>query len=57
MNIESITQAKTAGVAEQVSVSMLKKSMDVQQAAALKLLEALPELQDPALGQNIDTTA
>ncbi|MBN1797904.1 MAG: YjfB family protein [Spirochaetales bacterium] len=44
-------------IQQQVSVSMLKKSMDFQQQAALQLIQSLSKVQDPALGNNIDTYA
>jgi len=57
MNIESINAGNTAQLSQDVAVSMLKKNMDFQQQAVTKLLQALPAIQDPALGRNIDTTA
>ncbi|MBN2351967.1 MAG: YjfB family protein [Spirochaetales bacterium] len=39
------------------SVGVLKKSLDFQSEAAMKLLQSLPEIQDPALGRNVDTYA
>jgi len=36
---------------------MLKKSLTGEQEAAMKLLQSLPAVQDPALGNNIDTYA
>lgn len=57
MNIESITAMSTAALQEQASISILKQSMDSSQQAVLKLLEGMEMIQDPALGQHIDTTA
>lgn len=60
--INRMELASTSGVGphmiqQQVSVSMLKKSMDFQQQAALQLIQSLSKVQDPALGNNIDTYA
>ncbi len=47
--VDSISQAASIGV--------LKKSLDFQADAALKLLQSLPAIQDPALGRNVDVYA
>ena len=49
-------------VKQQVDVSMLKKSMDIQAQGALALIEALPSVPSsqglPAhIGNNVNTTA
>ena len=57
MALEAISGYGTHLLQQNVAVSMLKKSMDFQQQAVLKLMQSLPELKDPALGNNIDTYA
>ncbi len=47
--VESIKQT--------ASIGLLKKSLDFQADAAMKLLQSLPAIQDPALGQNVDVYA
>jgi hypothetical protein len=48
---------KVDSVSQIASIGMLKKSLDVQSQAALKLLASLPAVQDPDLGQHVDTYA
>jgi hypothetical protein len=57
MDISGIDNNGTASIREAASVSMLKKSLTGEQEAAMKLLQSLPAVQDPALGNNIDTYA
>jgi uncharacterized protein (UPF0147 family) len=47
------------GIRQEVGVTMLKKSMDIQAASAAQLLDALPQPQNlpPHLGNTINTKA
>jgi len=57
MELEAVSGFGSDMLRQQVAVSMLKKSMDFQQQAALQLIQSLARVQDPALGNNIDTYA
>lgn len=57
MNTDAISANKTNMLQEQVGVAMLKKGLDFQADAAMKLLESLPVMTDPDLGKHVDTTA
>jgi hypothetical protein len=57
MELEAVTGFASDMLRQQAAVSMLKKSLDFQQQAALKLLQSLAQMQDPNLGSNIDTYA
>jgi len=57
MELEAVSGFGSDMLRQQVAVSMLKKSMDFQQQAALQLIQSLAKVQDPALGNNIDTYA
>ncbi|MEJ2664595.1 MAG: putative motility protein [Spirochaetia bacterium] len=55
------TGAITAGgnnmLLQEVSVRMLKNSLDFQQKSAMQLMQSLPKLQDKAVGNIVDTYA
>ena len=61
--VSAVLAQKEVYSQEQVSVSMLKKSLDTQTQSALALIEAIPQITPttqglPAnLGNNINTTA
>ena len=63
MDVTNIAKLATSmaetGIRQEVGVSMLKKSMDIQAASAAQLLDALPQLQNlpPHLGNTINTKA
>ena len=57
MELEAVSGFGSNLVQQQAAVSMLKKSMDFQQQAALQLIQSLAKVQDPDLGNNIDTYA
>jgi hypothetical protein len=57
MELEALSGTVPNMLRQQVVVSMLKKSMDFQQQAAMQLIQSLAKVQDPALGNNIDTYA
>ncbi len=42
---------------QEVSVRVLKNSLDFQQKAAMQLIQSLSKLQDPLMGNIIDTYA
>ncbi len=42
---------------QEVSVRMLKNSLDFQQKSAMQLMQSLPKLQDKAVGNIVDTYA
>ena len=63
MDAASISSSSLAGVQAQASIQTFRKALDIEAAAALQLLEALPALPSSAsnptatLGRNIDTVA
>lgn len=65
MDVSNIPALSTAmsntAVKQQVEISTLKKSMDIQEAGALALINAIPPVPTAGLpdgvGQNINTTA
>ena len=63
MDVTNIAKLATSmaetGIRQEVGVSMLKKSMDIQAASAAQLLDALPQPQNlqPHLGNTINTKA
>ncbi|HEQ71523.1 MAG TPA: putative motility protein [Spirochaetia bacterium] len=57
MMIPETTGYRAGEVQEMVGVSMLDRSMNFQRDAVMRLLESLPAVQDPMLGNNIDTYA
>jgi len=63
MDVTNIAKLATSmaetGIRQEVGVSMLKKSLDIQAASAAQLLDALPQPQNlPAhLGNTINTKA
>mgnify|MGYP003946217373 CR=1 FL=1 len=62
MNISSVASTSQVQTQDAVSVAMLRKSLDQQQAAAAQMIASLPQpapLPDPAatMGRSIDTYA
>jgi hypothetical protein len=57
METGAVSAAATNRLLQEVSVRMLKHSLDFQQQAAMKLMQSLPHFQDSALGNIIDTYA
>jgi len=63
MDVTNIAKLATSmaetGIRQEVGVTMLKKSMDIQAASAAQLLDALPQPQNlPShLGNTINTKA
>jgi hypothetical protein len=62
MNLSSVASTSQVQTQDAVSVVMLKKALDQQQANAAQMIAALPQpvpVQDPAetVGRNIDTFA
>jgi hypothetical protein len=57
MQIESASGYTTGMVQKDVGVSLLKKALNSEQNAALKLLEGLPTVQDNTLGNKINILA
>jgi len=62
MNLSSVASTSQVQTQDAVSVVMLKKALDQQQANAGQMIAALPQpvpVQDPAetVGRNIDTFA
>ncbi len=65
MDVTSIaalaTSMSAAKLGDDVATSVLKKSLDLQKAAAARLLEALPPVPTPdpsgRVGSNVDTRA
>ncbi|AWL04084.1 YjfB family protein [Massilia oculi] len=63
MDVANIAKLATSmaetGIRQEVGVTMLKKSMDIQAASAAQLLDALPQAQNlpPHLGNTINTKA
>ncbi|WP_398304812.1 putative motility protein [Zoogloea sp.] len=62
MNISSVASTSQVQTQDAVSVAMLRKSLDQQQAAAAQMIASLPQpasLPDPAatMGRSVDTYA
>jgi hypothetical protein len=65
MDVSNIPALSTAmsqtAVKQQVEISTLKKAMDIQEAGALALINAIPQVSSAGLpdnvGQTINTTA
>ncbi|MDY0974957.1 YjfB family protein [Massilia sp. CFBP9012] len=63
MDVTNIAKLATSmaetGIRQEVGVTMLKKSMDIQAVSAAQLLDALPQPQSlpPHLGNTINTKA
>ncbi|MBV1776881.1 putative motility protein [Burkholderiaceae bacterium DAT-1] len=63
MDVSSIASAASANAAQQTELAttllVMKKSMDMQQQAALQLLQALPQVASnpPNLGNSVDISA
>ncbi len=57
MMTESIGSNQVSPVQEMASIKTLKNALHAQEQAAMKLLESLSAINDPALGRNIDTSA
>jgi hypothetical protein len=57
MDTGAISGYRVETIQENVALSMLKKSLDFQEQAVLKLLQGLTQVHDPELGKNIDTYA
>jgi hypothetical protein len=60
MEVGNISASQLASQAtDAVGVAVLKKSMDLQEQAAMQLIVAVPSPSNnpPNLGQNVDTTA
>ena len=55
MKLEGISGYKAEMIQQDVAVSMLKKSMDFQEQAVLKLIQGLPSIKDLESGKIIDT--
>ncbi|MDO5627646.1 MAG: YjfB family protein [Mobilicoccus sp.] len=56
---QTILSSRTAATYSDAQVSILKKTMDTQEAAATKLLEtmSLPLATEGSLGRNVNTYA
>lgn len=60
MDAASISASSLANVQAQVSIQTFRKALDIEQAVAQQLLEALPPIPanpTATLGRNIDTFA
>ncbi|HQX07639.1 MAG TPA: putative motility protein [Zoogloea sp.] len=62
MNISSVASTSQVQTQDAVSVAMLRKSLDQQQAAAAQMIASLPQpasLPDPSatMGRSVDTYA
>ena len=57
MTIEPVSAQGIAPVQQEASVKTLKNALHLQEQEAMKLLESLSKINDPDLGQNIDTFA
>ncbi len=61
MDAASISSDRLANVQAQASILVFRKALDFQQAQALQLLQALPQLPQSnptaTLGRNVDTFA
>ena len=55
----SLLGMRSAAVAQDAQISLLKKAMDTEGAAAMKLLDslALPLASEGSLGRNVNTYA
>jgi hypothetical protein len=57
MTIDSVNSNGVAPVQEMAAVKTLKNTLQFQEKAAMKLLDSLSVISDPALGQRVDTSA
>lgn len=61
MDVSAIASAATAmsqtQLASQVEMAVLRKALDLQGEGVLQLLQALPSVNPPHLGNTIDTFA
>ncbi|MDR0736495.1 MAG: YjfB family protein [Zoogloeaceae bacterium] len=56
-NVGSLA-SQTSQAPDAVNMAVLRKAIDIQAEAALRLIDALPAVSNPShLGQNIDQTA
>ncbi|MEN0107456.1 MAG: YjfB family protein [Pseudomonas sp.] len=58
----AVSNAKSAKLASDVSITMLNKALDIQESGAMALIEAIPDLSaipsnPPNLGNTIDVMA
>lgn len=53
----ALSAASAARVGDAIQVSVLKKALDTQAQGAMALIQALPTVNPPHLGQRIDTKA
>jgi len=57
METGAVSAESTNMLLQEVSVRVLKNSLDFQQKAAMQLIQSLSKLQDPLMGNIIDTYA
>jgi hypothetical protein len=57
MMTQPISMEGSSQVQQAASIKTLKAALDFQQQAAMKLLDSLSKVEDPALGRYIDTYA
>ncbi|MBM3396024.1 MAG: putative motility protein [Betaproteobacteria bacterium] len=53
----ALSAASAARVGDAIQVSVLKKALDTQAQGAMALIQALPPVNPPHLGQRIDIKA
>ena len=57
MMIDSVNANGAAPVQEMAAIKTLKNTLQFQEKAAMKLLDSLSVISDPALGRHVDTSA